>query len=252
MKLRTYLLASLLLAPLAAAGTDSVRLESPGPKVTLLELYTSEGCSSCPPADRWISELRDDPRLWHEVVPVAFHVDYWDYIGWPDRFASPAFGARQREYARTRRVSTVYTPGFVLAGEEWRTWFFKPVLKIDNGEIAGKLTLVVDGPQASMSFAPPVPVAGDLDLHVAVLGFGLKTEVQAGENGGRTLEHDFVVLGYRTVPTKREDALHTAEFTLPQAKAQSERRAVAAWLSARGEPQPIQVVGGWLEPAGIQ
>ena len=248
MNLRICLLTSLLLAPLAAAGADTLRLESPGPRVSLLELYTSEGCSSCPPADRWISKLREDPRLWREVVPVAFHVDYWDYIGWPDRFASPAFGARQREYARTRRVSTVYTPGFVLAGEEWRTWFFRPALNVDNTENAGKLTLDVDGQQASMSFAPSTPVAGSLDLHVAVLGFDLKTEVRAGENGGRTLEHDFVVLGYRTLPTTRDKALHTAEFTLPPVKAESDRKAVAAWLSAPGDPWPVQVVGGWLGP----
>ena len=141
MGIRNCLLTSLLLVPLVAAGADAVRLESPGPRVSLLELYTSEGCSSCPPADRWVSKLRDDPRLWHEVVPVAFHVDYWDYIGWPDRFASPAFGARQREYARTRHVSTVYTPGLVLAGEEWRSWFFAPVLRVDTDEKAGRLTL---------------------------------------------------------------------------------------------------------------
>ena len=248
MNVRICLLTSLLLAPLAAAGTDTLRLESPGPRVSLLELYTSEGCSSCPPADRWISKLREDPRLWREVVPVAFHVDYWDYIGWPDRFASPAFGARQREYARPRRVSTVYTPGFVLAGEEWRNWFFRPVLKVDNAEKAGKLTLDVDGQQATMSFVPSTPVAGALNLHVAVLGFDLKTEVRAGENGGRTLEHDFVVLGYRTLPTTRDEGLHTAGFTLPPVKTESHRKAVAAWLSAPGDPWPVQVVGGWLGP----
>jgi hypothetical protein len=249
MNLRICLLTSLLLTPLAVAGADTLRLESPGPRVSLLELYTSEGCSSCPPADRWISKLREDPRLWREVVPVAFHVDYWDYIGWPDRFASPAFGARQREYARTRRVSTVYTPGFVLAGEEWRTWFFRPVLKVDSAEQAGKLTLDLDGREARMSFAPSTPIAGSLDVHVAVLGFGLKTEVRAGENGGRTLEHDFVVLGYRTLPATRSEALYTAEFTLPPVNAESERQAVAAWLSARNDPGPVQVVGGWLGPA---
>jgi hypothetical protein len=252
MKLRIWLLTSMLVAPFAVAGLDTLRLESPGPRVSLLELYTSEGCSSCPPADRWISKLREDPRLWREVVPVAFHVDYWDYIGWPDRFASPAFGARQREYARTRRVSTVYTPGFVLAGEEWRSWFFRPVLKVDSTENAGKLTLEVNDQQATMSFAPATSVAGALDLHVAVLGFGLKTEVRAGENGGRTLEHDFVVLGYRTLPTTRNEALHTAEFALPPLKAESERKAIAAWLSAPGDPWPVQAVGGWLDPARIR
>ena len=249
MMIRLCLLGSLLLVPLGAAVADTVRLESPGPRVSLLELYTSEGCSSCPPADRWVSKLRDDPRLWRQVVPVAFHVDYWDYIGWPDRFASPAFGARQREYARTRRVSTVYTPGFVLAGEEWRTWFFAPVLRVDDDEKAGRLTLEVDGRHASMSFTPSIPVAPDLELHVAVLGFDLQTQVRAGENEGRTLRHDFVVLGYRTVPTTRERGVHTASLELPPVKVESQRKAIAAWLSAPGDPRPVQAVGGWLDTA---
>ncbi len=71
------------------ASADTLHLASGDTRVNLLELYTSEGCSSCPPADRWLSGLRQDPRLWRQLVPVAFHVDYWDGIGWPDRFASP-------------------------------------------------------------------------------------------------------------------------------------------------------------------
>ena len=207
MQFRICLLTTLFFASMAAAPAETLRLESPGPRVSLLELYTSEGCSSCPPADRWISTLRDDPRLWREVVPVAFHVDYWDYIGWNDRFASPVYGERQRRYARSKHVSTVYTPGFVLAGKEWRSWFFRPVLKVDKRVEAGRLELSVTDQQATMAFAASVPVSGELEAHVAILGFDLKTEVRAGENGGRTLEHDFVVLGYRRLATTRTDSL---------------------------------------------
>ncbi len=91
----------------SALGAAPLQFTSPETRVTLLELYTSEGCSSCPPADRWLSGLRDDPRLWREVVPVAFHVDYWDAIGWPDRFASAAHSERQRTYARSGHVGSV-------------------------------------------------------------------------------------------------------------------------------------------------
>jgi len=252
MQIRICLFISLLFGTVVSAGAQVLHLESPGPRVTLLELYTSEGCSSCPPADRWISELRDDPRLWSEVVPVAFHVDYWDYIGWRDRFASPAYGNRQRDYARNRHVGTVYTPGFVLAGKEWRSWFYRPVLKVDKGVEAGNLKLSVDGQRAEMKFTPSVPVSPELEMHVAILGFDLKTEVRSGENGGRTLEHDFVVLGYRSLPTIREDSSHTASFTLPEPTVASNRKAIAAWLSAPGDPSPIQVVGGWLNNSTVQ
>jgi hypothetical protein len=252
MQIRICLLISLLFGTVVSAGAQSLHLESPGPRVSLLELYTSEGCSSCPPADRWISELRDDPRLWREVVPVAFHVDYWDYIGWRDRFASPAYGNRQRDYARNRHVGTVYTPGFVLAGKEWRSWFYRPVLKVDKGVEAGNLKLSVDGQRAQMKFTPSVPVSTELEMHVAILGFDLKTEVRSGENGGRTLEHDFVVLGYRSLPTIRENSIHTASFILPEPRVASNRKAIAAWLSAPGDPSPIQVVGGWLNNPTVQ
>ena len=109
-------------AQVTAEG-DGQRIESPAHRVALVELFTSEGCSSCPPADRWLSELKHDERIWDRLVPVAFHVDYWDYIGWPDRFATKAFGERQRNYARGGNVASVYTPGFVVHGEEWRGWF---------------------------------------------------------------------------------------------------------------------------------
>jgi len=247
MVLRTCLFLTALFTSAATVAGGTVHLESPGPRVSLLELYTSEGCSSCPPADRWMSKLRDDPRLWREVVPVAFHVDYWDYIGWNDRFASPVYSNRQRTYARTRHVSNVYTPGFVLAGKEWRRWFVYPVLDVDDDVDAGKLTLSIDEEQAKMTFVPSIPVGRDLELHVALLGFGLETQVNAGENSGRKLEHDFVVLGYESLPTKRTSDVYSASFPLPDAKVAPPRSAVAAWLSAPGDPRPIQAVGGWLD-----
>ena len=179
-------------------------------------------------------------------MPVAFHVDYWDYIGWNDRFASPVFSNRQRDYARSRHVSTVYTPGFVLAGKEWRSWFTRPVLRLDNSVQAGKLELSVTGQQASVAFTPSVPIGGELEVHVAILGFDLKTEVRAGENGGRTLEHDFVVLGYRRLATTRQTSTYGASFSLPDVKTPSERKAIAAWVSLRDDPRPVQAVGGWL------
>jgi hypothetical protein len=243
---RICLLVSLLITPLVSAGAQTLYLESPGPRVSLLELYTSEGCSSCPPADRWISKLRDDPRLWREVVPVAFHVDYWDYIGWRDRFASPVYGNRQRDYARSNHISTVYTPGFVLAGKEWRSWFTRPNLKVNNGVEIGKLGLSVDGQQAKIAFTPSVSGSGELEVHVTMLGFDLETEVRSGENGGRTLEHDFVVLGYRSLAMTRRNSTYTAAFSLPDVKVPSERKAIAAWVSLPGDPRPVQVVGGWL------
>ncbi len=237
----------LVFAPVAPAQTLS--LESPIAQVALLELYTSEGCSSCPPADRWVSGLKGDRRLWREVVPVAFHVDYWDYIGWPDRFAQPAYSDRQRRYARGGSISTVYTPGFVLNGEEWRQWFSRPELDPEAGRIVGKLQVeLVDG-VATVRFEPARPVAANLELNLAVLGFDLTTEVGAGENRGRTLSHDFVVLAFESSAMERTGPVHRSALELPRGHIPAATRAVAAWVTERGNPRPLQATGGWLEAA---
>ncbi len=235
-----------LAAAPAVLNAATIALESGAARVSLLELYTSEGCSSCPPADRWLSDLKEDPRLWHEVVPVAFHVDYWDYIGWPDRFASPDYSRRQKSHARSGRVASVYTPGFVLAGKEWRSWFFRPVLKVAGGERVGPLSLELDGDRVRARFEPTSLPRGNLELHIAVLGFDLQTDVKAGENHGRTLRHDFVVLGHARIGMKPHQDGFVAQIELPKARFDSDRKAVAAWVSAAGDPYPIQAVGGWL------
>ena len=111
----------------------AVSFKSATEQTGMLELYTSEGCSSCPPADSWLSSLKNEDGLWREFIPLAFHVDYWDYIGWKDRFASPKNSNRQRQYARGQSLKTVYTPGFLYNGEEWRGWFIRRFIDLPEG-----------------------------------------------------------------------------------------------------------------------
>ena len=99
------------------AHADPIVFESHERQTALLELFTSEGCSSCPPAESWLSQLKQKPELWSGFVPVAFHVDYWDYLGWRDKWASQQFSDRQRDYAQAWGSDSVYTPGFVLNGK---------------------------------------------------------------------------------------------------------------------------------------
>ena len=113
-----------LVACLALPATLSVAAEArfgSGPQQTaLIELYTSEGCSSCPPAEAWMSRLKDSPGLWKQFVPIAFHVDYWDRLGWRDRFSSQRWTERQRRYASLWQSESVYTPAVVVNGREQR------------------------------------------------------------------------------------------------------------------------------------
>jgi hypothetical protein len=241
---RTVAVLLLALAAVARAG-EPLNFDSGDRQVRLLELYTSEGCSSCPPADRWLGGLVDDQRLWRELVPVAFHVDYWDYIGWPDRFAAPSFGARQRAHAGNGYVRTVYTPGFVLDGREWRGWFRRQPLPDALRERVGTLSVTLDGDGVTARFAPAAS-HGALELHLAVLGFGLSSEVRAGENHGRTLAHDFVVLGHRRIAMHHAQEVYTSVTRLPAAGVEAPRLALAAWVSPAGDTAPLQATGGWL------
>ena len=94
--------------------------ESGPSTAALVELYTSEGCSSCPPAERWLGGLPALPR--HRVVPLALHVDYWDYIGWKDPYAKREFSLRQRKLSQLQRMALVYTPQVMLQGRDFRGW----------------------------------------------------------------------------------------------------------------------------------
>jgi hypothetical protein len=232
-----------VMSPLQAA---EITFASPAEQAMLVELYTSEGCSSCPPADRWLSGLRDDPRLWRELVPIAFHVDYWDYIGWTDRFATAGHGQRQRAYAADGRIGTVYTPGFVVDGREWRGWFRGREPDPGQRAKAGILALELDAGKVEARFDTATETGGEVDLHLALLGFDLSSEVQSGENSGRTLRHDFVVLDYRRQPLTRVDEGYRVRTDRPRSGIKAGRYAIAAWVTPRGGLEPLQAVGGWL------
>lgn len=226
------------------------RFASGPARVTLVELYTSEGCSSCPPAERWLGELRNAPGLWRDFVPVAWHVDYWNRLGWPDRFSTKDYTQRQYAVAAAWGSGSVYTPCFVRDGEEWRARGAVPE-KSAGGKPAGELvvTSVADG-RWQVDYTEVARVRGELTVHVAVLGGGFASKVTAGENRGETLRQEFVALAVDEYPLARasESAVRRAEFALPKAKiTDGERRALAVWVTRRGELEPLQATGGWLE-----
>ena len=232
----------------AMAVRAEVIIVSPDTQVSLLELYPSEGCSSCPPADRWFSELKSHPGLWNRLVPVAFHVDYWNYIGWRDRFSSPEYSARQRRYARSKNLKTVYTPGFLMNGEEWRSFFGLRKLSVDSGKKAGKLGLKIKDMDLTAEFNPPEPVSDKkFILNIAVLGFDIKTDVKAGENSNKELKHDFAVLGFKSIPLYKELSTYVVMTELPDIVETAPRMAISAWVNKEDDMTPLQAVGGWLE-----
>jgi len=240
--LRFLLLGGLLLAGSRAIGAELAFQSGPRQSV-MIELYTSEGCSSCPPAERYLSTLLDDPRLWHSYFPLAFHVDYWDYLGWRDPYASADNSRRQRRYGRVLGTATIYTPEFFVNGREWRRGVLGGSPAASENEV-GVLRAVLRGNSLVVDFGGHGKQAQPLRLHIAVLGMDLHSDIAAGENAGRRLIHQFVVLGR----TQRTSNSGHWQGGLPKLQHQAARKALVVWVSALDDPRPIQVTGGYLSP----
>lgn len=192
----------------------------------VVELYTSEGCSSCPPADKWLSTLKDEPALFKGIIPLAFHVDYWDQLGWKDRWAQAAFSKRQRQLAEQGILSQVYTPAVVVTSQEWRAWYQGSQLPPLKPVKTGMLTAQLNGQDLTVHYSDK----GDYELNIAYLGMGLVSKVTAGENRSRTLVHDFVVLNHL-----KQKGASNWKVTLPTIEDQGQKQtAIAVWLSKQG------------------
>ncbi len=175
-----------------------------GPSTTaLVELYTSEGCDSCPAADHWLSSLFGQGFRPDQVVPLALHVDYWDYIGWKDPFAKGEFSVRQRKLAQMKRPVIVYTPQVLLQGRDFPRWsggeFSEQVMRINSRPARARIALAIravapDAIHAELSAMLTDPAEQkNAAVYLAAYENKLASDVAAGENRGRRLEHDFVV-----------------------------------------------------------
>ncbi len=190
--------ASAAALPLTAFAACDARS---GPNTAaLVELYTSEGCSSCPPADQQLSRLREALDSSAEVVPLALHVGYWDYIGWKDPYAQDKFGDRQSWLVRANQHKTVYTPQFFVGGAELRGWrggLWDKVRQLNaqpaTAAIHVSANLTPTGALALKAEATARTGAEPAALYLALAESGLVSKVERGENGGVTLAHDHVV-----------------------------------------------------------
>jgi hypothetical protein len=245
-KLRHFGGGLLCLLP-ALVFAEPISFKSPVTRATVVELFTSHGCSSCPPAEAWLGRLDRRSDLWESVIPIAFHVDYWDYLGWRDRYASPEYSQRQRQYRRSGGLSSVYTPGMLVNGEEWRGWYRGDSIPQSTSAEIGRLTLGVEpGKSAEIEFSPKGDqMLSGMQAHLVILGSGIQDDIGAGENRGRSLEGDFVVLGHQMAAKKVSD--HRWRIDWPVLKSNSAKmHAAVAWISRPGDPSPLQATGGWL------
>lgn len=242
------LLLTALAAPRLAAYDAALDLRSGPSQTALVELFTSEGCSSCPPAERWLGGFVDRPELWRDFVPVVWHVDYWDGLGWTDRFATPANTRRQEHYSAVWGSRSIYTPGFVLNGGEWRGWNHMADFTKAAKASAGVLEVKDSGTNRfSVTFIPSSK-GGEFEATVVWLGSDLVSDVKRGENAGYKLRHNFVALRTAITKLQPDGDSFANTVTLPRPEERdSARLALAAWVTSAGEPIPLQAVGGWAK-----
>ncbi len=255
-----------LLALFAMAATPALALDCPATRsaphtVALVELYTSEGCSSCPPADRWLSRL-PSPAAQPRFIPVSFHVNYWDYIGWKDRFADERFTERQRSLAKIHQARSVYTPQVTLGGRDLRTWsheaeFERGVQSINAVRPRAELEVTA---QQQKSGATPGIVASvkamlpagtptrDLVVFTLLTQDKLSSRVTAGENRGELLRHDHVVRDIATASdwTPGRSRTETAALFAHRADWKAEDLSVVAFVQDLKTGQVLQAVAAPL------
>jgi len=209
------------LFPLLSANAASCQVESPAQTVALVELFTSEGCSSCPPADRWLGELGHRFTA-QQLLPLALHVDYWDYIGWTDVFAQAGFSERQRRLSQLSSADTIYTPEIFVGMKELRGWnrdehLASRVQAINRQPARAEIALQMNSTNLTST---KIQVHFSLDLkeigrmaqgRVLVYENGLSTTVRAGENKGARLNHDHVVR-FWSAPIPIDRKTGTAEW----------------------------------------
>lgn len=188
--------------PAGEAAAASPKAAADGGPV-VIELFTSQGCSSCPPADRLLSKLSRDRKLAGRVIPLSFHVDYWNHIGWTDPFSAKAWSQRQQGYAKAFKSNRIYTPQLVISGTTEVVGSNESGVRrlIDQAlaaEPAGKVVLSAEADgdgrlKVKAGARLGRAASGPLDLWVAVYETGLTTPVGAGENASLTLHDDYVV-----------------------------------------------------------
>jgi len=201
----TFRLLTLMLMVLSPPRSSDTAVPADG-RTAIVELFTSQGCSSCPPADRLLSKLAQDPRYQGKVIPLSFHVDYWNYIGWTDPYSSARWSERQKLYAaRAFHSNRIYTPQVVVNGRaecvgSQESAVLERIANALAAEPAGRVSLALDPvtPDGHLRVKlgaklARAAAAGDLDLWVALVESGLSTSVKAGENASRVLRNDRVV-----------------------------------------------------------
>lgn len=250
MKIQALNLVLLSALALAVSPQGIARAAGAGPVV--VELFTSQGCSSCPAADRLLSNLRYDPRWGNRVIPLSYHVDYWNRIGWEDPFSSAAWTARQRAYAKALgNGNRIYTPQLVVNGRRdcVGSAADEVVNQIDaalGARVAGRVRLKLAPAETAGAVKVGIDAQldnaaqHDVDVVVALYQNGLSTAVPRGENAKRTLKNDYVVRRFAKA------------FSIPAAAGSRKAGEVSLPLDPRWKRSSLGVAAFLQDPVSLE
>jgi len=193
------------------ASAETFKASSSEHPVALIELYTSQGCSSCPPSEKWLGNLEKSGVGNDKAVPLALHIDYWDYIGWKDQFSQKYFKQRQYQFRQLNHSSSVYTPQIMFNGADVRRVSFDNSLsKLRQESAAVSFDLVAETTNDNkvslkIDFDRIDDVAKDSNVIVVIAENDLVKDISRGENAGRTLEHHHVARLWKNLGKVQEN-----------------------------------------------
>ncbi len=244
---KLIILCCLLAVPAFAA--EKLTVVSSQQQTAVVELYTSEGCSSCPPADQWLEALIRVPRDELDVLALAFHVDYWDYLGWKDRFGSPRHTSRQRQLGVNNNQRSIYTPEFFVDGAEARGTrkVIEKIRSSNNKQARIQLKLSVsktdDALQLELHSTNPEALSEALSstLHSRFIVYEsqLATDVKRGENSGELLQHQQVVRHMSSARALEDSSFYSININ-PEWRL--ENIGVAALVTTAGNETYLQAI----------
>jgi hypothetical protein len=252
------LFAALATSGVAQAAGAMCTAHSPAHRVALVELYSSEGCNSCPPADHWLGQWKDSGAA-QGIVPLALHVDYWNSLGWTDRFSQHRFTERQQTLTDLAGGHTIYTPEIFVSGRELRSWsqpesfderIHKVIAEPAQADVALELAPPAQGTNGfgvDARFTSKAAIHDPLNAYVALYENALTSQVRAGENNGATLHHERVVrqwigpvpLAQGSAQIRREIALDPADAA--DSHAQAGKFGVVAFVENAATGEVLQV-----------
>ena len=236
-----FIVLAVSIFPFNLVYAKKIIFKSSAHQTQVIELFTSESCSSCPPAEEKLNSLVNSPYLWKQIIPVEFHVSYWNHLNWVDPYSQKRFSTRQRNYRKFANTSSVYTPQFLQNGLEWKAWRLShfPLINKTNTPGILKLSFNYKSKSGRLQFNT---TSNHLLAHVVLMGNG-KSNVHAGENKGKILIHHFAVREHYSSKLTRQGF----PFKLPKDYNQNSLKlSLAGWIENTKTHQIIQGVGGFL------